>query len=606
MTTERGFSKIGWLAAGGIVGAAAGWAIPTLWGRPWRIDDLFTRVFASFVRRRPMMLSSLRLLEPWGIRFHARRLDDFSGAFLEREADWASRELAILASYDRRRLDPARRLSSEILAWFLDDIVRGRRFIYHDYPVNQAAGIQSELIDFLVNTHQVTTRRDADDWLARVASLGTALDQVGVGLLERQRRGIVPPRFVVRRVIDEVERLLGCPVDKHPLMASFRASLWSIDLEPALRERLTDRAEALVRQVVRPAYAELREILMGLEQVAPEEVGVWHLPDGDAYYAHCLRHHTTTDMGAEQIHELGLEQVALLEDEMRAILHKQGYHAADLGRAMTDLAREPRFLYPDSDGGREAILDDYRAIIAEMESHVPELFAVAPDVVVAVDRVPPFKEATAPGAYYEAAPLDRSRPGTFWANLRSVGEVPKFGMRTLAYHEAVPGHHFQIGIAQAERGLPLFRRTLITCTAYVEGWALYAERLAAENGFQDDPFDRLGYLTAQIFRAARLVVDTGIHHKRWTRERAIAYMLETTGMPETDVVAEVERYVVWPGQACAYMVGQLELLRLRVRARARLGERFDLRGFHDVLLRGGAMPLPVLAGCVDDWIESRG
>jgi uncharacterized protein (DUF885 family) len=289
---------------------------------------------------------------------------------------------------------------------------------------------------------------------------------------------------------------------------------------------------------------------------------------------------------------------------MRAILAAEGYPTEDLGATLQALNREERFLYPDSDEGRMQILADYQTIIDEVDAGLGELFNVRPTVGVRVQRVPEFRQATAPGAYYDSPPFDGSKPGTFYANLRSVEEIPRFGMRTLAYHEAIPGHHFQIAIAQGLEGVPFFRR-VIPFTAYVEGWALYAEKLAAESGFQEDPYDRLGYLTGQIFRAVRLVVDTGIHAERWTREEAIDYMLAATGMPGTDVVAEVERYIVNPGQACAYKVGQLEILALRERAREQLGADFDLAAFHDVVLTHGAVPLSILGRLVDEWIESR-
>ena len=288
--------------------------------------------------------------------------------------------------------------------------------------------------------------------------------------------------------------------------------------------------------------------------------------------------------------------------EMLEILRKEGYPTENFGETMQALNAEPRFLYPDTDDGRAQILADYQTIIDDIDGNMGEFFAKRPAAKVSVERVPEFKEETAPGAYYNPPPFDGSKPGIFYANLRSVKEIPKFGMRTLAYHEAIPGHHYQIARAQELEGVPFFRK-VIPFTAYVEGWALYAEQVAAEQGFMDDPFDRLGFLTAQLFRANRLVVDTGIHHKRWTRQQAIDYMLANTGMPRTDVVAEIERYIVMPGQALAYKVGQLEILRLRDKARSELGDAFDIKAFHETLLENGALPLSLLGQVVDDYIE---
>jgi len=271
---------------------------------------------------------------------------------------------------------------------------------------------------------------------------------------------------------------------------------------------------------------------------------------------------------------------------------------------MQRLSKEPRFLYPHTDEGRQQVLADYETIIDDISGKLEAIFDVRPEAGVQVEAVPEFQQANAPAAYYQPPPLDRSKPGTFFVNLGNIKEVSKFGMRTLAYHEAIPGHHFQIGIAQELKGVPFFRR-IIPFGAYVEGWALYAERVAAEHGFQEDPYDRLGYLQSQLFRAVRLVVDTGIHHKRWTREQAIDYMLKNTGSPEGEVVTEIERYIVWPGQACGYMVGQLKILELRRKAQERLGDRFDIREFHNVILTNGALPLSILERVVDAWLDSK-
>jgi uncharacterized protein (DUF885 family) len=289
---------------------------------------------------------------------------------------------------------------------------------------------------------------------------------------------------------------------------------------------------------------------------------------------------------------------------MKAILEAEGYPTEDFGATMQALNKEERFVYPDTDEGREQMLADYQAIIDEIDAGMDSFFSMRPAAKVEVGTVPEFRQETSTTAYYMPPAFDGSRPGTFYVNLRSVEEHPKFGMRTLAYHEAIPGHHYQIALAQELKDVPFFRR-IIPFTAYGEGWALYAEHVAAENGFQEDPYDRLGYLTAQLFRAARLVVDTGIHHRRWTREEAIDYMLATTGMPELDITNEVERYIVNPGQACAYMIGKMEILRLREEAREALGDAFDIREFHRVVLENGALPLTLLRRVVEEWYRGE-
>ena len=310
-------------------------------------------------------------------------------------------------------------------------------------------------------------------------------------------------------------------------------------------------------------------------------------------------------MTPDEVHELGLAEVARIEAEMDAILQAEGLTEGTIGERVDQIAMREDQLYPDTDEGRAQILADYQTIIDEIDAGLDPYFGVRPKAGVKVERVPEFREKTAPGAYYNAPSFDGSRPGIFYANLRSVREVAKFTMRTLAYHEAIPGHHFQTAIQQELEGVPMFRR-LLGFTSFSEGWALYAERLAWEIGFQDKPLDNLGRLQAEMFRAVRLVVDSGMHHKRWTREQAIDYMREKTGMSETDVVAEIERYLVMPGQALAYKVGMNTILRLREEAKATLGERFDLKAFHDLVLQGGDLPLTLLESRVHQWVSSVG
>jgi uncharacterized protein (DUF885 family) len=356
---------------------------------------------------------------------------------------------------------------------------------------------------------------------------------------------------------------------------------------------------------VYPSYQSLITYFTALRPRWTADAGVWKFPDGAAYYAHCLRQNTTTNLSAKEIHALGLREVARITAVMRTILQAQHEAGADsVGRTMARLGEAPRFLYPDTDSGRSQILAGYRQILTEVDKDLAPAFRMRPKAKLAVARVPEFKQKTSAGAYYDRAALDGSRPGTFYANLYDVKATPKFGMRTLAYHEGIPGHHFQIGIAQELKGLPTFRG-VVPFTAYVEGWALYAEHLAWELGFEKDPYANLGRLRAELFRAVRLVVDTGMHDQRWTREQAIRYMRQTTGMAQTDVEAEIERYIVMPGQACAYKVGMLKILALRERAKQQLGPKFDLRDFHDAVLRNGAMPLEVLEQVVNDYIAAK-
>jgi uncharacterized protein (DUF885 family) len=311
--------------------------------------------------------------------------------------------------------------------------------------------------------------------------------------------------------------------------------------------------------------------------------------------------HTTTNMTPQQVHELGLAEVARVSAEMDAILKAQGLSEGTIGARVQQLARSPEQQYPNTPEGKKAMLAQYQAILDEVNKGLGSAFDIRPQLGVKVEQVPPSSEATAPGAYYMPGRFDGSRPGVFYANMRNPGDTPKFAMRTLAYHEGIPGHHFQVSIAQEMQDVPFFRRVL-PFTAYQEGWALYAERLAYEMGFQKNPLDNLGRLRDEMMRATRLVVDSGIHYKHWTREQAISYMMDNTGMAEGDVTAEVERYFVNPGQALAYKVGMLKILALREHAKQELGDKFDLKQFHNEVLSHGALPLSVLERVINDWI----
>ena len=593
---------------GVVVFAGAVFLVPTLWFKPWSIDHFYARVFADYALKHPMLLTGLGLLDATPFDFYNRDLDNLSVAFQLKEARFLDRQLAILRGYDQSSMARRQKLSRDVLDWFMADQKEANRFMFHDYPVNQLSGIQSDLPDFMMNVHPLTRSKDARNYVTRVSKFGVAFDQVLEGLRLRERKGIVPPRFVIDKVLVEMKGFVGTTPREHPLYTTFAARLDSMrGFDAAARGKLLARLEGEIQNTVYPAYGRLIEYCGHLATVATTDDGVWKLPDGDAYYDHCLRSNTTTDLPADTVHALGLREVVRIQAQMRDLLKARHYPTDPLAATMRGLAREPRFHYPVSDSGRSAIIADYQAIIDDADRRMGFLFNVRPKFGVQVKRIPEFKQATAPGAYYQSPSIGGKRPGVFYANLRDPNETERPGMRTLAYHEAVPGHHFQLTIAQELEGVAFFRR-IIPFTAYAEGWALYAERLGLEYGFHRDAFDSLGALQAELFRAVRLVVDTGIHRKRWAREQAIGYMVENTGMPESEVVTEIERYIVDPGQACAYKVGQLKIIELRQRAMDRLGPRFDIRKFHDVVLTNGALPLTILERVVEDWnaAESRG
>ena len=582
----------------------AGIAFVHVWYfKPAKIDWFYARVFGQFALESPQMLSSMRILPPWA-DFYSDDLDDASPQHDEAMATMVREDLEMLRRYDREALDAEGKLSYDTLEFFLANMVEGDRFRFHDFPVNQMFGAQSNQPNFMADTHQVKDASGAESYIARLDQFPRNFSQVIEGLKLREAKGIVPPKFTVDKVLEQMRAFIDKPAAEHMLYTTFKEKLDKIDaaeMDQARRDELLQRVEASIDANVYPAYRELIGYFAALQPKATQNLGAWSLPDGEAYYAWCVRSHTTTDMTPEQVHALGLSEVARISGEMDAILRAQGLAEGSVGARVQQLARQPEQVYPNTPEGKTAMIAGYQAILDEINGKLGDSFNRRPKLGVVVRPVPEFSEKTAPGAYYQGGSFDGSRPGVFFANLRDTTETPKFAMRTLAYHEGIPGHHFQITIAQELEGVPFFRRVL-PFTAYSEGWALYAERLAWEMGFQEDPLDNLGRLRDEMMRAVRLVVDSGIHYKRWTREQAVAYMLENTGMGEGDVTAEIERYFVNPGQALAYKAGMLKILELREKAREALGTRFKLSEFHDEVLTHGALPLSLVERVVDDWI----
>ena len=595
------------LALLGLVLVCAALLVHTWYFKPVSIDWFYTRVFLRFALDDPELLTQLRILEPLGIRSHNGRLADVSETHQDLLEARLADDYATLHRYDTTRYSGQDRLSYQIFDYFVGMQVRGARWRYHNYPVNQLFGVQSNLPNLMTQEQQVHDATDAELYIARLGAFPQKMEQVIDGVRTRASKGVVPPRFVVEKVQEQIKRFLAPGPKGNTLTVSFAEKLDKIPadkMDAATRADFSRRVEQAVGDSVYPAYEALAAYLESLRVKATRNDGAWALPDGDAFYQFAIESNTTTTTTAEQIHALGLAEVARVGAEMDRLLVAAGYTDGTVGERMRALARSSTQLYPDSDEGRAQILTDYDAIIRDMTAGLGPLFGLKPKAGVIVKRIPQFAEKTAPAAYYTPPPLDGSRPGTFFANLGDVKATPKFGMRTMAYHEAVPGHHLQAAIAHEIQGLPTFR-SIIPFTAYGEGWALYAEQLAWEAGFEQNPLDNLGRLQAEMFRSVRLVVDTGLHAKRWTREAAIDYMVANTGMSEADVVVEIERYLVNPGQALAYKVGMLKILELRARAKAALGDKFDLRDFHDAVLGNGPMPLAVLEGVIDGYIARK-
>lgn len=576
-----------------------------IWGKPFSINHYFDRTLIKIVMNEPQMLSSLGLIDNTILDFHSDELSDVSDAKTLALIAQAEKELETLRSYDYDGLNRSQKLSYKISEWIITKSLEGKQFVYHSYPVNQMSGIQNSLPSFMDATHQVIDEKSARRYAVRLSQFDQVLDQTVAKVKVRQSRDIIPPRFVLQKVIAQMADFIAVSPEENILFTSFTKKLNDLErLHPPDKHKLETEVLDEIEKTVYPAYSRMIDYLSHLETIATEDDGVWKLPNGEAFYRFMLNMSTTTNMTPDEIHELGLLEVDRIQTKMRSILDSLGLTGGTVGEWMQSLAKEPRFLFPDSDSGRAAIIHSYEEIIKEIDEGLATAFDLRPKAQVEVKRIPEFKEQTSAGAYYNQPAMDGSRPGVFYANLRDVKEIPSFGMRTLAYHEAIPGHHYQLALQLEMEGVPLFRR-FPPFMAYVEGWALYAERVAAEYGFHSDPYSNLGRLQGELFRAVRLVVDTGIHHKRWTRKKAINYMYDNTGIAKSDVVSEIERYIVWPGQACAYKIGMEKILEVRSSALTRLGNQFDIREFHTTVLENGAVPLQILDQIVNDYIDEK-
>ena len=601
---------LGWIGlAVLLVGGYCGYRIA--FGKPFTINELANRQVLVLLMKNPELATQVGLLD--GSMF-----DWYSGELTavgvkKRDDDYALSEQFVseVKAFDRTKLARQDQLTYDILLDQYQTMLAYKRFAWISseglYPIAPMWGTQVRLPTFLQSDHVVKNDKSARNYVKRLQASGSKLDAVTDEMLRQAKSGVVLPLALLDKAEQGIAATVKPAPAENPLVTTFVERMKKAKgVGAAEQTELTQEATEALKSGVYPAYARMTAALESERAAAATQGdGVGRLPDGVAYYAAALKEMTTTDYTPDQIHELGLSEVARVSAELDALLKSQGLSDGSVGVRVHALHEDPRFLLPDTDAGRAQLLAKYQQILDEVNARMPEYFSLMPTAKLRVERVPVAAENNVSGAYYDAAALDGSRPGTFFVNLRSVKETATWTMKTLAYHEGIPGHHFQISIAQSLKGLPLIRQEPIY-SAYAEGWALYAERLASEIGmYKDDPLGDIGRLEAELFRAARLVVDTGLHAKGWTRDQAITYMTQTTGMNESEVISEVERYMGQPGQACAYKIGQLKILELRERAKTALGPKFDLKEFHAVVLQNGAVPMTLLEQIVNEWIEQK-
>ena len=535
------------------------------------------------------------------------RLDDRSQTKINADRAVFRGQMDQLKAIDRSALPATEGVYYDTLDFFGSTQIMGERFPYGGggapapYTISQLTGSYQSLPDFLDTQHSIETAEDAEAYLSRIAAFPTALDQETARMQADFAAGAVPPDFVIDKTLLQLANLYETAADKMVLTTSVVRRTG----EKNIAGDWGARAQRIVEGEVYPALRRQADAMRARRAGATHDAGVWRLPDGEAYYDWGIRSYTTSTLSGAEIHALGLEQVAALSARADGLLKAQGLTQGTVGERIAALGSDPAQLYPNTDAGKEQLLADLNAQMADMAKRLPQYFGRIPASSVEIRRVPVFIEAGAPGGYYNSPALDGSRPGAYYINLRDTAEWPRMQLPTLTYHEASPGHHHQIALQQEQADRPLLMKVL-GFSAYSEGWALYSEQLADEMGvYADNPIGQIGYLQSLLFRATRLVADSGLHHKRWSREQTIRYMVETLGDSETAVTTEVERYCVWPGQASSYKVGHNKWVELRSRAQAALGDRFDIRAFHDAGMNAGGVPLTVLDKVMSDWIASR-
>ena len=514
--------------------------------------------------------------------------------------------LSMLQSYDSSKLSNIQKVTQKIAIFDTENNINEfKNFRYHSYPFNQIGGNHLGLVEFMTDTHPVRDYREASDYIKRVEKFDDSLSEDLIWLEEQKKLGIFAPKYVFDHVIAQLNDLIAYEDSDNPLMQVFMRKVDALEIDQGQSDELKAALSSVIASEVKAGFQSILDFFEANYEYANKDHGVWSLPNGDAYYAARLRSYTTTDYTAEEIHQIGLLEVDRIGARMKEIFVELGYDVnKPVGEMMNDLNENPDFLYADTPDRKKIVVADYNQMVKEAEEDVRPYFARFPKSPVEVRAIPEYSEQTAAGGYYQAPALDGSRPGVFYANLYDIKQTPTFGMRTLTFHEAVPGHHFQIALNQENEDLTMYRKMGYRTSAFTEGWALYSEQLAVEVGMTKNLYDELGVLQSEMFRANRLVVDTGMHFKRWTREEAMAYMKKTTGMSDTEVRVEIERYIVWPGQATSYKMGMLKILELRKKAKDALGEKFDIREFHTVVLDQGIVPLFILEDIIDEWIAT--
>lgn len=577
------------------------------WGSPVGVNNYVNKVSLQMLLRSPELLTSIGAVDNSPLDFHSDKLGDYDKQSELEMLEFVRQSRAGLADYGPEGLEGQELLSWKIVAWFYDDIIRQSEFEYGGYRVNQISGPMVNLPQFLTDSHIIKDEKSFQRYISRLYEFARVIAEVKVQVVNDRNNGTVPPDFVIEKALMGMRSFSQEGAQANPLITTLVDKLKDVeDITEERKAELSKQAAEVVESEILPQYAEMIGLFEELLTISNHDAGIWRLPHGEDIYRAALRSSNSTTLTADEIHKIGLSEVKRIELEMDAILINQGLIDGSILSRIRYLMELPEHNFANTDEGRVEQIAYLNEVNDQIMAKVADYFITIPPQPLEIVRVPEYSEGSAPGGYYRPPAFDGSAPGRFYINQKDTRDNPRWTLPTLMYHEGSPGHHFQLSAAQLIENVPFLRKFGLF-SAYSEGWALYSERIAAEDMgmYQDNPLGDLGRLQAEIFRAVRLVVDTGMHAKRWSREKAIEYMLSKTGMTEAEVTREIERYVVWPGQATAYKVGQLYMLRLRAMAEEQLGEAFDIREFHEMILLNGAMPLEILEESVISWIDSQ-
>jgi len=564
-------------------------------------NALFDTLFKEGVQRNPVRQTYL------GIKTDYDKWQDFSEENAAKELAIAKANLKRVQSIDVNTLDAQTQISLSLFIQNLENHIADHKWRFHSYPVNQMYGTHSQIPAFLINQHSISNIKEAQDYIARVQGAQKLLEQLVVQLKLREDKGIIAPKFVFPHVIrDSKNILVGAPfedADNSTILADFTRKVDKLSITDEEKSVLMADVKAALINNLKPGYEQLITYLTALEKKADNRDGAWKFPDGEAFYNNALKRTTTTDLTSEQIHDIGLSEVSRIHDEMRVIMTKVNFNGT-LNEFFEFMRTDKQFYYPATPEGKQRYIDEAVALIDDMEGRLDSLFLTKPKAALKVKAVEAFREQSAGKAFYQRPAPDGSRPGIYYANLYDMEAMPIYQMAALAYHEGIPGHHMQLAIKQELTGIPMFRK-FGGYTAHTEGWGLYSEKIPKEIGLYQDPYSDFGRLAMELWRACRLVVDTGMHTKKWTRDESIEYYTSNTPNAVSDAVKMVERHVVMPSQATAYKIGMNKIIELREHAKVQLGAQFDIREFHDIVLKNGPVPLNVLADLVDAYIVEK-